>query len=293
MNLGEKFDSIAARNSISQFCPPRCFELAGKTYTFKMDTGEECGDIELQILDKTSLKWSIMDGKLSGETDHYECRKADDTTYLLTYCVQEPARQNHSFVIDEEQGLVTFLRCVVGENPYYPYLINSHWTFGYIYVEGEERAPYPRHGFTEEVTGTSVRWHYGHKMSTVHIYHSSHWYRIRYSNTQAGTSSISQGMRSLPGSDEPAQYIRIKEGMYLVSATEQNMEKLLGEKMGFRSDNLIFLDNWNRMYSVGRGYGTATKADTPDREIFCTIGKYAEPVEVEEHFFTDPCPYTV
>ena len=91
-------------------------------------------------------------------------------------------------------------------------------------------------------------------------------------------------MGSLPGSDEPADYVKIKEGMYIVSATEQNMEKILGAKMGFRSDTLCFLDNWNRMYSVGRGYGTATRENTPDREIFCMIGKYAKPEEIEEHF---------
>ena len=100
-------------------------------------------------------------------------------------------------------------------------------------------------------------------------------------------------MGSLPGSDEPADYVKIKEGMYIVSATEQNMEKILGAKMGFRSDTLLFLDNWNRMYSVGRGYGTMTREGSPDGEIFCMIGKYASKPEIEEHMFTDPNPYQV
>ncbi len=291
MNLCEKFAPIASRNSISQFCPPRCYELAGKTFDFVMDTGIETGDIHLELLDRQNVRWSIRSGMSTGESSRYEVRKADDDTYLLTYCNEEP-RSNHTFIIDMEQGLVTFLRCSIGENPYYPYLIDSHWSFGYIVEEGKEHTDRRRHGFTDDVAGTSVRWHYGHAMSTVHVYHNSNWYRIRYSN-QAGTNAISSMMHSLPGSDEPSDYIKIKEGMYVVSATEQNMEKILGAKMGFRSDTLLFLDNWNRMYSVGRGYGTATHEGTPDREIFCMIGKYAEPETVEEHYFTDDNPYLV
>ena len=104
--------------------------------------------------------------------------------------------------------------------------------------------------------------------------------------------NLNSAMTALPGPDEPAFYVKIKEGMYLVSVTEQNMEKILGDKMGFRSDTLCFLDNWNRMYSVGRGYGTSTMGDK-ESEIFVMIGKYGSPEEVDDHFFTDPCPYLV
>ena len=289
MNLTEKYAPIANRLSINQYCPPKCFELAGKEFKFIMDSGEETGDITLNFLDETKV--SFVTGKRSGEAT-YECRKGDDWTYLVTFCLYDP-RENLTFVIDCEQELVTFLRCPLGENPYYPYLIESHWGFGYIKIEGEEHTDLRRHGFTDDVAGTGVRWVYGHNMSTTHVYHNSNWYRIQYANHQSGTSSISSMMHSLPGSDEPADYVKIKDGMYIVSATEQNMEKILGAKMGFRSDTLLFLDNWNRMYSVGRGYGTMTREGSPDGEIFCMIGKYASRPEIEEHLFTDPNPYLV
>ncbi|NLA85793.1 MAG: hypothetical protein GX847_00610, partial [Clostridiales bacterium] len=105
-------------------------------------------------------------------------------------------------------------------------------------------------------------------------------------------SGIREIMKLLQGSDEPAYYVKIKEGMYLVSVTEQNMEKILGDKIGFRSDTLCFLDNWNRMYSVGRGFGTMT-TDGNESEIFVMIGKYGVPEDVDAHFFTDPNPYLV
>ena len=149
------------------------------------------------------------------------------------------------------------------------------------------------------MSGTSVKWTYGHKLATVHVYYNSKWYRITYPRDKSkpeepvSTENLNNAVTNLlPGPDEPAFYVKIKEGMYFVSVTEQNMEKILGEKMGFRSDTLCFLDNWNRMYSVGRGYGTATH-EGKDSEIFVMIGKYGTPEEVDEHFFTDPCPYLV
>ena len=59
MNLSEKYDAEAAKLSISQYCPPRCFELAGKEFRFVMDTGEETGDIVLNFLDETKLTFSV------------------------------------------------------------------------------------------------------------------------------------------------------------------------------------------------------------------------------------------
>lgn len=298
MDLVKKYGPIAGNLSIGQYCPPRCFELAGKNFNFVLDTGEDTGVAALRFLDETRLEWSIRNSD-NYKTDQYECRKGDDWTYLVTYCIEgRTPRENHTWIIDREQGLVTFLRCSLGENPFWPYLIESHFSFGYIKEEGREHTDRRRHGFTDDVVGTGVKWVYGHGMATVHIYHATNWYRITYPKDKlkdqedGSVSAIRELMKEMPGSDEPAYYVKIKEGMYLVSITEQNMEKILGERAGFRSDALCFLDNWNRMYSVGRGFGTMT-TDGQDREIFVMIGKYGVPEEVDEHFFTDTNPYLV
>jgi hypothetical protein len=299
MDLAKKYAPIAGGLSIGQYSPPKCFELAGKSFELVMDTGEDTGGAELRFLDETQVEWSIK-GSDQRKTDQYECRKADDWTYLVTYCIAgKSPRENHTWVIDREQSLVTFLRCPLGENPYWPYLIDSHFTFGYIKEEGKEHASLKRHGFTEDVVGTGVKWTYGHEMATVHVYYDPHWYRITYPKGRTddaevpdSVSAVREIMKIMPGSDEPAYYVKIKEGVYLVSVTEQNMEKILGDKVGFRSDTLCFLDNWNHMYSVGRGFGTMTK-EGQDREIFVMIGKYGAPEAAEEHFFTDPNPYLV
>ncbi len=195
--------------------------------------------------------------------------------------------------------------CTLGENAYYPYLIQSHFTFGYIRIEGKPHTGKQRHGFTDDCTGTGIRWVYGHDNSTVHVYYCSNWYRIAYSregtsmneitddpvsDAAAAANRLRQAMRELPGSDEPAYYVKIKDGIYLVSITEQNMEKYYGAKVGFRSDTLCFLDNWHRFYSVGRAFGTMT-INNEDREMFFMIGKYGKPEKIAENFFTDPNPY--
>lgn len=299
MDLVKKYGPIASKLSIGQYCPPKCFELAGKRFELVMDTGEDTGDAVLHFLDETHVEWSVKGGDMA-KTDTYECRKGDDWTYLVTYCLEgKTPRENHTWVIDKEQGLVTFLRCPIGENPYWPYLIESHFTFGYIKEDGKEHTDRKRHGFTDDVVGTAVKWTYGHELATVHIYYCSNWYRITYPKDRAVSKEavntnnmFSELMKKLPGSDEPTFYIKIKEGMYFESATEQNMEKILGDKAGFRSDTLCFLDNYNHMYSVGRGFGTNTM-NGQESQIFVMIGKYGAPEEVDEHFFTDPNPYLV
>lgn len=300
MSLIEKYAPIAQAKSIGQYTPPKCFELAGKTFDFVIDTNENCGNATLKFTGNTTVEWTFGNGTEFVEAE-YEARKSDDYTYLVTYCTLEgEMRSNHTWIIDLEQELVTFLRCPVGENPLYPYLIDSHFGFGYIKYEGKEHTDYRRHCFTSDVVGTAVKWTYGHELSTVHVYYDANWYRIGYpkddvrSKAAEETNSMFRNlMKRLPGPDEPAFYVKIKEAMYLVSVTEQNMEKILGDAAGFRSDTLCFLDNYDRLYSVGRGFGTMSSADNGDRPIFVMIGKYGSPVEVDEHFFTDHNPYTV
>ncbi|MBR5931140.1 MAG: MoaF N-terminal domain-containing protein [Lachnospiraceae bacterium] len=295
MNLMEKFGPLAAKESIRQFSQPRCYEFAGKEFNFVVDTGEETGHYQLRFIDKQQLEWSKEGSEPN--TTAYECRKSDDDTYLLTYNYEgkEP-RENHTWVIDMENELVTFLRCALGENPMWPLLVDSHFGFGFIQFEGKEHTDIRRHGFTNDVTGTAVRWTYGNSLATVHVYHDPHWYRIGYpvgeNRSADGASGIRALMMEMPSSDEPCYYVKIKEGMYLVSCTEQNLEKLLGARFGFRSDTLCFLDNWKQLISVGRAFGTWTK-EGEDKPLLMMIGKYGSQVEVEERFFTDPIPYLI
>jgi hypothetical protein len=251
-------------------------------------------DIILNFIDKTTVEWNYVNKEPSTpQTDEYECRKGDDTTYLVSWCLNGKAlmeRVNFTFVIDLEQQLVTFLIATVGKNPRWPYLVDSEFIFGAIKQEGVEYKHYPRHGFTSDMVGNIIQWQYAPEMATVHLYYDRDWYRITYprDNIQSqDATAVNEQMNNmvgaLPGSDEPAYYVKIKEGLYLVSCTEQNMEKLLGASVGFRSDTLCFLDNYNHCYDVGRGFGTMTAADGTDSEIFVLIGAYGKVQENKDY----------
>jgi len=293
-----------------QYVPPRSFELAGQTFELQMDDGY---DMVLSF-DKKTLNWNYVNKEPSQPvTDDYDCMKADDTTYFISLMLHDKDfehRESWIFVLDLEQHLVTHLRNPVGENPRWPLLINSHFVFGAIKQDGVEYKSYPRHGFTDDMIGNVVQWQYSPEMATVHAYYASDFYRITYPRDQARSKeaieqaeSMNAMVNSLPSSDEPAHYVRIKKGLYLVTVTEQNMEKLLGSAMGFRSDTLTFLDNYNTCYDIGRGFGTMTTKNPDTGEetnanINVLIGAYARIIDTtKDEFWTkftgDPNPYLV
>jgi hypothetical protein len=302
-NLAKEYSQRAGALSITQYCPPLSFELAGKRFNLKMDYGDNGGDYTLHFLDEKKVEWTIKGS--APRVDEYSCLKSDDYTYFVSWCVKDPAapdkpsNENHTWVIDREQGLVTFLRCVKGENQYWPLLIESHWTFGAIREEGKTIGT-KRHGFSDDLIGTTIQWTYGHELSTVHSYYSSNWYRITYPKDavvsdqgMAQNEELLNMLKGLPSADEPTQYVKIKSGVYLVSLTEANMERYVGQNVQAHSDTLCFLDNYNRMYNVGRGYGTSSFPGQGEGEIFCMIGAYGKPCEVDDEFLAPGNPYSV
>jgi hypothetical protein len=150
---------------------------------------------------------------------------------------------------------------------------------------------YPRHGFTDDLIGNVVQWNYG-AMETVHIYYCTNFYRITYPPEKASAQVFNETLAKLPSSDEPTAYIKIKEGMYLFSLTESNAEKLVGDAFGFRSNTMCMLQNYKRVYQVGRTFGTSTKGgvDTPLHLMF---GAYGRLRDIDSKFLTDPNPYLV
>ena len=272
-------------NAIDQYCPPLCFELAGKRFELAMDDGYAfC----LNFTDGTSVEWSRAGGEAG--TAPYKCLKADDTTYLVSYELTDVTpRVNHTFALDLENMLVTRIAARVGDNPQFPYLVNTEFTFGAIRREGRELT-FKRHGYTSDMIGSAVQWTYGGELVTVHIYYCANFYRLTSPAGSKEDWAFKELMAALPSTDEPAVYIKLKDGMYLFSLTEQNAERLLQGRFQFRSNTLCFLQNYRRMTQVGRAFGTST---TPDGDINTNImiGAYGKFAEVDPSFFTDPNPF--
>ena len=283
--------------SIDQYTPAKNFELVGQKFVLEMDDGFET---VLNFTGKNTLEWSIA-GSAAKTEESYECLKADDTTYLVTYELGGVSpRVCHTFVLDLENMLITRIIAEIGNNPQYPYLMTTAFEFGAIKQDGVESKIYPRHGHTSDLDGNIMEWTYGPTLTTVHVYYCANFYRITYPTSKLPkdgeefNSAMTDILKALPSADEPAVYIKIKDGLYLTSITEINGEKLVGEKMGYRSDTLCFLQNYNRFYAVGRGFGTSTM-NNEERPIFVTLGAYGRFVEPNEErlqkLLTDPNPY--
>ena len=282
--------SAEYKKSITQYRPPLCYELAGKSFTFLMDDGFDYG---LTVLDETTLEWTWKDE--TAQKAEYLCVKADETTYLLSYELQgREKRENHTFVIDLENWLVTRIQSVVGENPRYPYVIRPKYEFGMIEREGVPYSVYPRHGFTSDMVGNVVQWNYG-AMETCHIYYCTDFYRITYPPENESTRILNEAVNALPSSDEPVAYIKIKEGVYLLSLTESNSEKLLGDRMPFRSNTMCMIQNYKRIYQVGRTFGTRTggDGDKPLHLLFGACGRIRTGDGKFDKFLNDPNPFLV
>ena len=271
--------------SINQFTQPPCYELDGESFYFIMDDGY---DYELSITSKDTCQWNIA-GQPS-KRESYRCLKSDDTTYLLLHEVEgAELRTGLTYVIDLEQRLVTILTCKIGLNPKYPLIVTSHFDFGAIRTKGEE-LPFKRHSFTDDLLGTCVQWHWKSAFYTQHAYNSTSFYRIAL--PQAANQELASTVQYTPSSDEWARYIKIKDNMYLFVLAESYSEKLSGENSRFRGNNMAFLQNYDRMYHVGRhfGNGMVDGKVVPGSILF---GAFGQPVELAPEFLNAPNPYLV
>jgi hypothetical protein len=294
-----KFNKFG-RHAIVQFIPPHCFELAGQRFIFNMDDGD---DFILNFKSKEDAEWSC--GTQPPKPEKYACLKADDYTYFISYEISGlHPRVNHTFVIDTENMLVTRIVSSIGKNKRWPYLMTTDIEFGAIWQENAEYKSYPRHGHTSDMIGNVVEWAYGSDMSTTHAYHDANFYRITFARSRHASLeeareayAFNNMAYNLPSSDEPTDYIKIKDGMYLVSLTEKNCEKLLGATNGFRSNTLCFLQNYKGGgYVAGRAFGTSTTGggDTDTNIMIGAYGYFIGPADEElKGLLSNPIPYLV
>ena len=282
------------RGAIDQYDMPHNYELVGRVFDFVMDDGL---DYTLRFIDRTTVEWNFENEKPQ-KASGYLCVKGDDTTYLVSYELENTVlRTNHTWVIDLENQLVTRVLAVIGDHPKYEYLIRPKYEFGAIRREGAETPIYPRHGYTSDLVGNIVQWYYGSDMVTVHVYYDTSYYRITYPPERLASRTFNEALAKVPSSDEPTAYIKIKEGMYLFSLTEANSEKILqGDGFIHRSNTMAFLQNYKRVYQVGRSFGT-TMADGKPKSLHKTFGAFGRVLEPTEDYIlkmlTDPNPYLV
>ena len=270
--------------SIAHFSRPISWELDGKDFALVMDDGY---DVCLSFRDR-KVSFAVEGGTPSEQYDYY-CFKGDDTTFFLSF--ERSQKESIIYILDLSQRLVTRLVCRKGENPKFPQVMTRTYCFGAIAMRGY-KLPYMRHSFTTEHLGTTVQWRWGPQMLTKHAYLESDWYRITWNDRGAAADAFDATNEMLPATDDHAQYVKIKENLILLSVTEENGERLLGDLQMFRCDNLTLLQNYDRMYQVGRGFGDLCK-DGVWRHINVPISSYGAPPELPEGFLERENPFTV
>lgn len=269
--------------SIAHFGRANSYELAGTELCLVMDNG--C-DYTFNFKEKMCA-WCI-EGQPANEVQ-YMCFKADESTFFVSF--EMSRNENHSYVFDFSQRLVTQLICKKGLNPKNRHIMNRQFVFGAIKLPGY-KLPYKRHSFTAEMIGTTVEWRWSPSLFTRHAYLESDWYRITWEDEGAAAEDFDTTNEMLPSTDEHAKYVKIKENMFLFSLTEEMGERLLGEFQHFRCNNLTLLQNYDRMIQVGRGFGDMMREDGL-QHLYIPLAAYGRPVDLPEKFTGDKNPFTV
>ncbi|MDR1531622.1 MAG: NAD(P)H-binding protein [Clostridiales bacterium] len=242
---------------MSQYRAPFNYELAGREFKLVMNLEE---DFYVRFATGHTLEW--MERRLrtefgaSASRQYYECAKADELTYFVNFELADvKPRTNITLVIDLEQRLVTFVRSITNFNEKYPYLIKSEFDFGALDIPGYP-LPFSRHGYTTDLIGKRIHWRYTPKWEIIHVYYNPYYMRgtfppdtPAFRSVQPLTPEEAEEWAKHPY-DEPTAYIKIKDGIYLISCVEQNMSR-----RGLTGNSLLFLMDLKRMHDVGRSFG--------------------------------------
>ncbi len=266
-------------------------ELAGKTFHLVMDNGREyvasfiSGEIVLWAEQGDPFRW-----------EKYQCLKSDDTTYLVVMELYgQPLRTCRTLVLDLEQSLVTMHVARQGGIPHRPRMVEVEIIFGALRQPGQP-LPIKRHGYSADLVGKKINWTYSSGFVNTHIYISEMYYRAwavqrpplpaNETPDEAAKRKAGEEREKMWLYEEPFRCVKIKDGCYLCSGIEENMNKLDNQIGG---NNLLFLSNMKDGFDVGRTF-CLNGQQQPESGMFRSFGEFAE-VELEvEHL---PSPYRV
>jgi len=219
--------------------------LAGKSFRLVMDDGRE-----------TVMSFLTGETMLIGEYgeamrwEHYGALAADDTTYMVSFeRFGQSERLCQTYVLDFENWLVTRVTARQHVKNLNPRMTLVAVTFGAIKRDFED-LPMKRHSFTMELVGKKITWHYPNGFINTHIYYDANYYSFEIQQPGKIDPKLSPEARARQEAedkeamemkyDEPAYYVRIKEGIYLICFTENNVTRINPTRGG---GNLVILIN--------------------------------------------------
>jgi putative NADH-flavin reductase len=255
---------------LSTYREPFSFELAGQKLRLQMDNGDR---YFVDFLSGNTLMMAPLG--TPSQVEHYECLKGGEGVYFVNFELTGiKPRTNLSLVIDVSERLVTLVKTVTDYDEKYPYLCDSEYFFGAIGEPGMS-LPEKRHKFTTDLKGKRIHWHYSPTLEIIHVYYSTEYCRVTFPE-RTGWGDINptewQDMLMREPYDEKAAYIKIKDGLYLVSVLEQNMSR-----RGMTGNSLLFLIDTVRVHDVGRSFGHAGLQEgkiRPENYLYSAFGDF-------------------
>jgi hypothetical protein len=264
------------------------FDLAGRSFDLVMDNGRE---YVANFLSGEIVMWAEKGQPFGWEK--YQCLKADDSTFFVNMeLFGQPLRTCRTLVLDLANSLVTLHLAVQGGIPYRPRMVETTIVFGAIRQPGRD-LPFVRHGYTADLVGKKVTWTYSSGFINTHIYTSETCYRIRplFQPPAAVPPTPAELERKQAEEEkwkgffyeEPAHFVRIKEGIYLCSFIEENMNKKDNSTGG---NNLLLLANLKEGFDVGRTFSWNANQQ-PEGGMFSS---FCEPTDedIENEHWTSP-----
>ncbi len=272
---------------VSRYRAPLNYELSGKRFSIVMDRSK---DVQVNFISGKLLEWKEGDGPITQE--HYECAKAEELAYFVNFELKGvKPRTNITLILDLETRLVTVVRTYTRYSERYPTLVDSDFEFGAIDMPGFP-LPKKRHGYTTDLVGKRIHWHYSPEFSIVHVYYHTNYVRATFTPEalmllKPSTPEQREGWALNPY-DEKATYIKVRDGLYIVSIIEQSMAR-----RGLPGNSLLFLMDTVRVHDVGRSFGHSGQFGgegyLPENYLFAAYGDFVHSdgeIESKPPFYT-------
>lgn len=286
--IGQKiYNPVSPNPSIGgmkQYLQPMTSELSGRTLEARIDGLEP---VFIRFLDAQNLEWAYEGKPFCWE--RYEAAKGDENLFLIKVVLKERTPvTNVTLVWDADSTLITCVVAVLGADPSKPRMVDSKVYFG------AEKRPFAelkteRNSMTDELAGKRVIWRYNPNDEVMHIYHGIDHFRLGDSDKTLAKDADEQARRHYQGFldresiypcyEEPAYYIKLREGFYLYSVTERNVNRKMPEQGG---NQLLILLNAYRVRYIGRVFGIRGDGSL-ENDFIGGIGRFSDkPDRVEK-----------
>ena len=258
---------------ISSYRPPLNYELTGRTFLLVMDTVE---NITVRFLTRDLLEYAQGD-KVYREK--YECAKGAEEAYFVNFELTGVApRTNITLLLDTRTRLVSVVNTWTGLKKEYPTLCDFRFDFGAIDTPGLP-LPKKRHGYTTDLLGKRIHWHYGPNWSIIHVYYHPNYMRGTFtpealSRMEPMSAEAEAAWKENPY-DEKTAFVKLREGLYAVTCVEQSMSR-----SGRVGNSLLFMMDTKRVHDVGRSFGHSGQFGgagyIPENYLFGAYGEFVE-----------------